>query len=371
MVGFNEDQMQFEETVGRFLADKSPTSEVRKQMASTQGFDREVWQQLSGELGLIGTHIPEAYGGFGFGPVELGIINEQMGRYLYCGPFFASAVMAGYALLNCGSEAQKERLLPGIVSGQQIASLVLDDVNRWQGIGQSISANAQQHLSGNAPIVLDAHNAHLLIVAARHRDSVGLFVVEPNQTGVEINLLESLDPTRKVCSVNLHDVPGEVLGNGTCNLAELWDLMSCALAHEMLGGAQALFDSTLEYMQMRVQFGRTIGSFQALKHRCADLLLELELARAATHEAARYLASKQGDPYAVNMAKALTSDAYVSIAKQAIQLRGGIGFTWEEDTHLWFKRAKSSEVFLGTPNWHREEMMQKMLASNSAEVAHG
>jgi len=134
--------------------------------------------------------------------------------------------------------------------------------------------------------------------------------------------------------------------------------MMCALT--MIGGAQALFSSTLEYLKLRVQFGRAIGSFQALKHRAADLLLELELAKAATHEAARVLAGTGGDVYAPNMAKAMAGDAYINIAKQAIQLRGGIGFTWEEDTHLWFKRAKSSEVFLGTSNWHRERMMQQI-----------
>ena len=167
--------------------------------------------------------------------------------------------------------------------------------------------------------------------------------------------------------VRFDQAPAALLGNeGQAHLDLLWDQMSTALAHEMIGGAEHLFETTVEYMKMRVQFGRAIGSFQALKHRCADLLLELEFAKAMTHAAALYLADGEGDAYSPNMAKSLASDAYMSIARQAIQLRGGIGFTWEEDTHLWFKRAKSSEVFLGTPNWHRERMMQRMEA-----LAHG
>lgn len=146
----------------------------------------------------------------------------------------------------------------------------------------------------------------------------------------------------------------------------LWDQMCVALANEMVGGADHLFTTTIDYMKMRVQFGRTIGSFQALKHRCADLLLELELAKAMAEEASFYLASGEGDAFAANTAKAMASDAYMSVARQAIQLRGGIGFTWEEDTHLWFKRAKASEVFLGTSNWHREQMIQRMEADHVA-----
>jgi len=182
--------------------------------------------------------------------------------------------------------------------------------------------------------------------------------------GVSVVGLEVMDPTRKLSTVTLTDVPADLLGDGTAHLDVLWDQLNTVLANEMIGGATRLFETTIDYMKLRVQFGRTIGSFQALKHRCADLLMELELARAAAYDAARALASDTGEPYAANMAKALAGDAYMAAAKAAIQLRGGIGFTWEEDTHLWFKRAKSSEVFLGTPVWHRERMVQKMEAAN-------
>jgi alkylation response protein AidB-like acyl-CoA dehydrogenase len=363
-LGFTEDQRAFRDVVARFLADKSQPSATRKLMATDAGYDPAVWAQLSQEVGLLGTHLPEQFGGFGYGPVELGIIAEEMGRYLYSGPFFASAVMAGYAVLGAGSEQDKLRLLPGIADGSTIATLVLDDLNSPDDVGQKVRAVAvadEFQLFGEAKMVVDAQVASLMIVAASTDQGVSLFEVDPQAAGVSVERLEVLDPTRKLSTVGFTQAPARLLGElGQANLAPLWDQMITMLAHEMIGGAQALFSSTLDYLKLRVQFGRAIGSFQALKHRAADLLLELELAKAATHEAARVIASGEGDLYAPNMAKAMASDAYINIAKQAIQLRGGIGFTWEEDTHLWFKRAKSSEVFLGTSNWHRERMMQQI-----------
>lgn len=365
-VGFSDDQAQFRDVVRRFLMAKSPTTAVREQMATTQGFDADVWRQLCDEVGLAGTHLPEQYGGFGFGAVELGIVAEEMGRHLYCGPFFASAVMSAYAILNSGSEAQKASLLPSIANGSTIAALVLDDLNDVDRVGLSIKANAAGSgalLTGSARMVIDAHAATTLVVAASNGDGVSLYVVDAGHLGVLMSPLEVLDPTRKLSTVVLSDVPAERLGDGEAHLELLWDQLNTVLANEMVGGATQLFESTIEYMKLRVQFGRTIGSFQALKHRSADLLMQLELARAAAYDAARALANGDGEPYAANMAKALAGDAYMAIAKAAIQLRGGIGFTWEEDTHLWFKRAKSSEVFLGTPVWHREKMIQKMEAA--------
>lgn len=365
---FTADQEQFRDVVRRFLASRSPTTEVRRQMASSPGYDPDVWRQLCTEVGLAGTHLPEAYGGFGFGPVELGIVAEEMGRHLYCGPFFASAVMAAFAILNVATESQKQRYLPGIADGSTIATLVLDDLNDPNRVGHAIvsePAIGGHVLTGVAPLVLDAHVARLLIVAARDAAGVSLYAVDPGVSGVEVDLLESLDPTRKLCRVSLAAAPGELLGRaGHAELERLWDQLNTVLANEMVGGAERLFESTVDFMKLRFQFGRPIGSFQALKHRCADLLLELELARAAAHEAARVLAGAPGDDHAPNMAKALAGDAYMSIARAAIQLRGGIGFTWEEDTHLWYKRAKSSEVLLGTPNWHREQMIRKLEATH-------
>lgn len=358
-MGLTQDQIQFKETLARFLADKSPVSSVRTLMATERGVDPDIWTRLTGEIGAAGVHLPEAYGGSGFGPVELGIVCEEMGRSLFCGPFLASAVMTGYALLNEGTAAEKEALLPGIADGSRIGALVLDDLNSPEGIGRSILADNGQ-LSGVAEVVIDGANADILIVAAGSADGVRLHQVDPNASGLTISSLDTLDPTRKLARVQFENVSGQPLGDGPVDLQKLWDQMSTMLAHEMIGGATVLFESTIEYMKMRVQFGRAIGSFQALKHRCADLLLELELAKAAVQAASAYLASGSGDDYAANTAKALAGDAYMSIARQAIQLRGGIGFTWEEDVHLWFKRAKSSEVLFGSSSWHREKMIQRL-----------
>lgn len=357
-VGFTPDQMQFRDVVDRFMADKSPPTEVRRLMESEQGYDSAVWLKLSQEVGLLGTHIPEALGGFGFGHVEQGIISEAMGRYLYCGPYFSSAVMAGYALLNGAEETHQTRLLSAIAGGEVIAAVGLDNLDDPSQVGHSLSEH-QGRVSGTAPMVVDAHVADLLLVVVQSADDLALYEVDAGDA--EIRPLDCLDPTRKLSAVTLRDAAAERLGGfSAAGFARYWDEMNTALAHEMIGGCDHLFSSTIEYIKMRVQFGRLIGSFQALKHRCADLLLELELAKAATYQAARYLDTGEGQAYAPNMAKALAADAYMAIAKAAIQLRGGIGFTWEEDTHLWFKRAKSSEVLLGTANWHREAMVKRM-----------
>ncbi len=359
MSEYTEDQEAFRDVVAKFLQARSTPGDVRRLMEADEGYDRGVWRQLCQEIGLAGTHIPEEYGGFGFGPVELGIAAEEMGRYLYCGPFFSSSVMAGYALLNGASEANREKLLPGIASGEQIATLVLDSVSHPENVGRQLRVTGDL-LDGVAPIVTDAHIADLFVVVASGDDGLGLYLVRPDADGVVVTLQDALDPTRKLSRVSFSGASVKKIGHlSESSLYKTWDQISVALAHEMIGGAQHLFDSTIEYTKVRVQFGRPIGSFQALKHRCADLLLDLELAKAATRHAAFCLVSGN-EPEAACMAKAMASDMYMEAARTAVQLRGGIGFTWEEDTHLWFKRAKASEVFMGAPHLHRERMLSLM-----------
>ncbi|MFT4799900.1 MAG: alkylation response protein AidB-like acyl-CoA dehydrogenase [Candidatus Azotimanducaceae bacterium] len=366
-----EDQQQFKDVVQRFFADKSPPSAVRQLMATSDGYDPAVWQQMSSELGLTGSHIPEAYGGFGFGPVELGLVAEEMGRRLYCGPFFSSSVMAGFALLELGSESAKGQMLPMIADGSLIATLVLDDLNDTSKLGHSLNVTDNQ-LSGRAGMVLDAGIAGQLLVIAKNDKGLGLYLVVPLAEGVTMAPLEVLDPTRKLYSVQFNCVPAELLGQVNARaLQSLWDRLCLTLAHEMIGGAQYLLDSTVEYTKLRVQFGRQIGSFQALKHRCAELLMELELAKSTVRFASQSLATTTANDqldYLPSMAKAMASDVYITLAKAAVQLRGGIGFTWEDDTHLWFKRAKSSEVFLGAPHVHRERMMCLLEESQDAAI---
>jgi len=358
---FSKEQDLLRDVVSRALRDKSPATAVRELMASDRGYDPAVWQELCGDAGLTGVHVPEAGGGAGGGAVELGIVAEEMGRTLFCGPWFASAVMAGTALLEAADDEDRQSLLPGVADGSTIATLVLDDLNNPAGVGGSIRATEDGKLSGTAALVVDAHVADLLLVVASGRAGRGLYAVEGNAPGLEIEPLVVVDPTRKLSRVVFTEVPARRVGDVTGEaLDRIWDRICSALAHEMIGGAQHLFETTVNYTKERFQFGRPIGSFQALKHRCADLLLEIEIARALTHHSARCLDAGEGEPYAASMAKAAAADAYMSAARAGIQLRGGIGFTWENDTHLWFKRAKASEVLFGTPAIHRERMM-KML----------
>ncbi|MFT6015721.1 MAG: alkylation response protein AidB-like acyl-CoA dehydrogenase [Patiriisocius sp.] len=363
-VELTEDQQQFKDVVQRFFTEQSSSTAVRELMATPHGYDPLVWQKMCGEVGLTGTHIPELYGGFGFGPVELGLVAEEMGRHLYCGPFFSSAVMAGYALLQLTNETPKLQLLPAIADGSSITTLVLDDLNRPSALGHSLKSDTGR-VSGTASMVLDAGIANQLFVVAAHATGFGLYLIDPAANGVVIQALEVIDPTRKLYSVTFDKAEAELLGDLSAQqLDELWAQLSLTLAHEMIGGAQYLLDSTVDYMKLRVQFGRAIGSFQSLKHRCADLLMELELAKSAVRYASFSEAAGKGETYLPSMAKAMASDVYMTIAKAAVQLRGGIGFTWEDDTHLWFKRAKSSEVLLGSPDLHRERMLTLMEGSS-------
>ena len=385
---FTEDQAQFRDSVSRFLKDKSSTGEVRSLMATDSGFDPKVWQQLSQQLGMTGVHMPEELGGAGFGPVEMAIVCEEMGKSLYCGPYFASAVCAANALRLAGDELQQETLLPEIISGEKIACLaVTEDRGIWTdevfSTAATFSSTATRTdnghlLNGRKRFVVDACNADTLIVVANDDQDFGFFVVDAAAQGVSITALDSMDPTRKLADVEFTDSPAQRLNNSKPEqLRLLVDIASTALANEMVGGAQTLLDSALSYTQLRFQFGRSIASFQAIKHRLADLLLELELAKSAAYQAAQTLADNAlwstNDQTAdidkvtehASLAKAAASEVYLHAALECIQMHGGIGFTWENDTHLWFKRAKSSEVFLGSPAEHRERMLTALCAQST------
>ena len=369
---FTDEQEQFRSALRRFLKDKSSTVEVRRLMATTDGYDRQVWRQLSEELALPGIHIPEQYGGAGFGMVELCIVTEELGRALLCAPYFSTAVLAANAILNAGTEAQKSSLLPDLASGARLATLAVTELDgNWDPRAIELTATPiadGYKLDGVKNYVVDGHVADLLVVAGRLPGTVGdagltLFTLSADSAGVERRLLDSMDPTRKLARIDFRGAQAELLGkvtDGAAALARTLDQAAIALANEMAGGAQALFDSAVDYTKLRVQFGRTIGSFQAIKHKCADLLLEVELAKSAAYYAAQAAAIEDPEwPALASLAKASASEAYLQTAIATIQLHGGIGFTWDNDTHLWFKRAKSSEVFLGQPSYHRELLMQR------------
>jgi len=369
---FTDEQERFRAAIRRFLQEKSPPTEVRRLMDTTEGYDPEIWRQLSDQLALPAINIPEHYGGAGFGMVELCIVTEEMGRALLCAPYFSTAVLATNAILNAGTEAQKLSLLPDLASGARLAALAVTEPNgRWDPHAIELVATPVAEgflLEGAKSYVVDGHVADLLVVAGRVPGTAGseglaLFTVSADAGGVDRRLLASMDATRKIARIDFHGAPAQLLGNvndGAKPLVRTLDQAAIALANEMVGGAQALFDAAVKYTKLRVQFGRTIGSFQAIKHKCADMLLEMELAKSAAYYAAQAAAADDPEwPALACLAKAATSEMYLHIAAECIQIHGGIGFTWDNDTHLWFKRAKSSEVFLGQPHYHRELLLQR------------
>jgi alkylation response protein AidB-like acyl-CoA dehydrogenase len=269
---FTDEQEQFRSALRRFLDDKSPPTEVRRLMETAEGYNPEVWRQLSDDLGLPGIHVPQAYGGAGFGMVELGIVMEELGRSLFCGPYFSSAVLAANAILNAGTPAQKESLLPDIAGGARLATLALTEPNgEWDPRAIQLRAAAAGNgytLNGVKSYVVDGHIADLLIVAARvdantGGDAVALFTLAANAGGVTRRLLKSMDPTRKIAQIDFKGVRADLLGtldDGAQALARTLDQAAVALANEMVGGAQKLLESAVNYAKMRVQFGREIGS---------------------------------------------------------------------------------------------------------------
>ncbi len=368
---FTEEQEQFRDIVRRFLRNTSPAVEVRRLMETETGFDADVWGRLNRELGLCAVHIPETFGGQGFSFVELGIVCEEMGRSVLCAPYFSSAVLAADAILHAGSSSQKSDLLPSIASGECRGALAFTESNgRWDAAAIETTATrngAGYRLEGHKSFVIDGHTADLIVVAAREPgsfgdDGISLFTVAGDAPGLDRRLLQTMDATRKQARLTFHHVAAEPLGEpgaGAVALRRVLIDAATALASEMVGGAQQMLDSAVEYTKLRMQFGRQIGSFQAVKHKCADMLLEVELAKSAAYQAAAAVA--KGDPEApalASLAKAAASDTYLRAAADCIQLHGGIGFTWDNDTHLWFKRAKSSEAMFGDAAHHRELMMR-------------
>ena len=357
------EQEEFRSVLRRFLEEKSPPSVVRRLMETEAGWERDSWRELNQQLGLTAVNIPEEYGGQGFGPVELGIVLEEMGRALLCAPYFASTVLAATAIMQAGTEAQKRALLPDIAAGETIATLAFTEPNgRWDADGIEMRASGKYRLDGVKSFVLDGHTADLIVVMARGDSGLSFFTVPGDAPGLTRRALKVLDPTRKQALLTFRGVEAELLGEeggGAEPFARTMTLAAVALANEMVGGAERLRQSALDYANLRVQFGRAIASFQSMKHKQADMLVDVELAKSAAYCAASAAAEDDADlPAIASLAKACAAEAYMQTAIHTIQIHGGIGFTWDNDTHLWFKRAKSSEVFLGDPTYHRELMMR-------------
>jgi alkylation response protein AidB-like acyl-CoA dehydrogenase len=368
---FTNEQEEFRSSVRRALEARSPTKEVRRLMATEAGFDRESWKKLNQELGLTALHIPEAYDGAGFGYGELGIVLEEMGRNLFCAPFFSTAVLATTAILNAGSEEQKKALLPKIAAGEMTATLAFSEdsgLNDASSVATTATPSGSTwRLEGTKSFVLDGHTANLIVVLARRpgtkgEDGLSFFTVLGDASGLKRRALKTMDETRKLARLTFDGVEARLLGTegrAAAPFAKTMQQAIVCLANEMVGGADRLRQDALDYTKMRMQFGRSIASFQTTKNKAADMLVDVEQAKSAAYYAAAALDEGDDDlPAVASLAKASAAEAYLQTAIHAVQMHGGIGFTWDNDTHLWFKRAKSSEILFGDANEHREKMMQ-------------
>ncbi|HTR95966.1 MAG TPA: acyl-CoA dehydrogenase family protein [Trebonia sp.] len=367
---------ELRQVVRDFLRERSPSSEVRRlmdagQLDPAQSRDERVWALLAGQLGLTGIVVPDQYGGAGYGPVELGIVLEEMGGALLVAPYFATVALAGQALTASGDDESMARWLPGIADGSLTATLaVAEESGSWDLAEVATSARPMGDgwaLTGTKLFVIDGHTADLLLVVANAPDGPGVFAVERSvdgnkAAGLESARLDTLDPTRALASVTLRGTPAVRVGAGQDTavwLSEVRDLALAALAAEQLGGAARCLDMAVGYAKVREQFGRPIGSFQAIKHKCANLLLEVECGRSAVHHAREALAGAQPDgPLAAVLAYAYCSGAFTRAAKECIQIHGGIGYTWEHDAHLYLRRAKSSELLFGPPARQRVRLAE-------------
>ncbi|MCQ3815009.1 MAG: acyl-CoA/acyl-ACP dehydrogenase [Acidimicrobiia bacterium] len=365
---FSEEQEQLRSFVRSFLEEKSSETAVRDQMDTEVGFDESVWQQMAEQMGLQALAIPEKYGGQGFGFLEQIVVLEEMGRALLCAPYFSSCVLAANTLLHSGDENAKNKYLPAIASGTSKATLAFTEENgRWDESAITMLAakeGADWKLNGTKMYVLDGHNAEVILVAARTDTGVSLFSVDTPADGLTRTALATMDQTRKQAKLNFDEVSATLIGeagHGWPVLETVLDLAAVAMAAEQVGGAQKCLDMSVEYAKVRVQFGRPIGSFQAIKHKCADMLLQVESAKSAAYYAAWCAAEMNEELGQVaSLAKSYCSEAYFHAAAENIQIHGGIGFTWEHPAHLYFKRAKSSELLFGDPTYHRELLAQRI-----------
>lgn len=340
---FTDEQAMIAETAKAFFAEQATSERTRAAMART-GVDDALWQAFTAELGLAGVAVPETEGGVGLGMVELAILAEEAGRHVAALPLLASVGLAIPAILAGGSTDQKARLLARLTAGDLVASFA------EAAPGTTWIDGA---LTGAALHVPHGARADLLVVAVGE----SAVLVERDAPGLTVTPLTSMDQTRPYARLDFGAVAAEPLTNPAAALVAARRTGALVIAADALGGAQACLDRTVAYAQERVQFGRAIGSFQAVKHRLADMMVAIEQARSAVYWAACAIDEGSDEAaFAVHAAKAFACDTYSDAAGEMIQLHGGIGFTWEHDAHLYFKRARSNRSLLGTPDWHREQI---------------
>ena len=367
---FSEQQELLRATARQVLERECPPAMVRRWSDDPQGYSPELWQKMA-ELGWMGLVLPEMYGGLGLSFVDLAVLMEEMGRVLLPAPFFSSIALGALTLLEAGSDAQRQQLLSRLARGQiKVCVAVLEGDGRYDPRGISMRASIRGNraiLNGTKLFVVDAQGSDYVICVARTHggrspeSGISLFVVDMASPGIACTPLMSIDQTRRFCEVSFARVSislDTMLGGRDTAwpmLQRALDKATVALCAEMVGGAEKAMEMCVDYAKMRLQFGRQIGSFQAVKHKIADMKVWVENAKSVVDYAA--WAVDRDAPEAgrvASMAKAYCSQMYTRVTADGIQVHGGVGFTWDHDMHLYFKRAKSSEVLLGDATWHRE-----------------
>jgi alkylation response protein AidB-like acyl-CoA dehydrogenase len=360
-----DEQKALRQTVRAFLESKSDEAAVRTAMISDLGFDRGLWDQLGSQLGLAGLAIPEEYGGSGSSMSDQAVVMSELGRFLVCSPYFASVILAANAFLESGDKQACLIYLPRLASGELIGALAANEKTaelapEADRTTAELMAGGDWQLRGEKNFVVAGLAAGILVVSAATSSGPSLFVVDATHDSVGRTAMSVMDMTRHQARISFRQTPATLLGEAGAAgkvLARVGELAVVALASEQSGAAERCLEMSVEYAKTRYQFGRQIGSFQVIKHMCADMLLEVEAAKSA----ALYAAQQAGDASAeatrsAHLAAAYCADAFMKVAADTVQIHGGIGFTWEFAAQLYYKRAKSSQVLLGTPGYHREKL---------------
>jgi alkylation response protein AidB-like acyl-CoA dehydrogenase len=358
--GLSESQEILKDSARKFFAGECPMEEVRRLMETGTAYDEKLWTKLA-EQGYTGIIFPEEFGGVGLGKVELILLMEEAGRALLPGPFFSTVPLAGAVIDAVASPEHKKKYLGPICEGKARSTVAfLEAGASWNPAGLKITA-AGSKLTGEKLFVTDAAVANFILVVAKDT----IYVVDAKAAGMTITAMSGMDMTRKIYAVKFKDTPAEQIGS-LANLSKAFDIATAALVGEMVGGMQRTLDITVDYAKMRKQFGKPIGMFQAVQHHCADMYLETESSRSAAYYAAWALEENTSEAsVAVSIAKAYASDAARTVGNRGIQVHGGMGFTWENDVHLFYRRAKASETAFGDSTFHRERIAQRVIDSET------
>ena len=365
------EQRQLRDALRSVLSSRSPSTRVRALMATDNPFDMPLWEVLTTQMGLAGLMIPEEYGGVGASFAEAAIVCEELGRSLACVPYLSSAVLSAALVLECGTDSARRTWLPRIAAGDRRLTVALIDAGSSSWDPDQVTLAVEDgtdgpEVTGTKRFVIDGMACDDVLVVARHNGGLSLVHVAASERGTERAPLTVLDQTRGLAELEFRAAPAQLIsapGEASAGIARARLFAAAAVVAESVGGAERCLEMAVAYAKTRYQFGRLIGSYQAISHRCADMLASLELARSASQYAAHVLSTEASDHervVAVSTAKAFTSEAYLEIAGDNIQIHGGIGFTWEHDAHLYFKRAKSNHQLFGDPVEHRQVLAREL-----------